>query len=131
MKKRLLNKNKGVTMMDIVVAITLLTLFIGVIGELYYIIAVNNAKIRYNAIATYYTVKIVESIDKIAYEDVTNDLNTGLREQYDYPDFIDISINVENYNEGNIIKVVTVNAKYNALGTDNNYQIKKLKIKEK
>ena len=135
MIKKFLTEKKGITIVDAVLATTILCLFVGVIGNLYYLIASSNMKISLNAIATYYVVKIAEDIDKMPYEEVSNSLNDNLKNQYHYLDMITMSIDVDNYNEGNpakqdVLKTVTIEAKYKVFNSEQSYKIKKLKIKE-
>ncbi len=127
--------NKGVTMMDIVVAIIVLTLFVGVITSLYYQIAYYNASIRMNAMAVHYAVKIAESIDKMTYEEVTEELNEDARTTYDLPDLYQANIEIKKYSEEDptkedIIKKVTITINYQLLDENKTYVLRKLKIKE-
>ena len=122
MKIKKLKSNRGISIADIVIAMLILCMFVGVIGNLYYQIAFQSDIIRYNAIATYYTVKIAEETDRIPYEEVTNDLNNTLREDYEIPDSFNITVDVENYNKNDnskldIIKIVTIQAEYEVLGS--------------
>lgn len=130
-----LKSDKGISMVDIIGAIIILNLFIGVIGTLYYQILLNSNLIRSNATAVYYTVKIAEDIDRMAYEDVTNNLNTNINNKYEINEHYTASISVENYNKNDsskkdIIKIVTIKIQYDYLDTSNEYKISKLKIKE-
>lgn len=135
MIKQNLKQNKGISMVDVIIAMIILSLFVGVIGNLYYQIALQNDILRMNAVAVYYTVKVAEGIDKMSYEEVTAELNNTLKQQYEIPDMITISIDVENYNETDsskedVIKTVKIEAKYTCLKEEQTYTIKKLKIKE-
>ena len=147
MKKNFLKQNKGISMTDIVISIIILSLFVGLIGQMYYSISLNNLKIRSNAIATSYTVKLAEDIDKMAYGDVTKEKLEELlsdREKYDYPDSDQLSfrigVEVKNYKEEqekqgksiekDVIKIVEITTKYNTYGEEQTYLINKLKIKE-
>lgn len=134
MIKKFLTEKKGFSIVDLAVAVTILSMFVGVIGHLYYLIASSNIKIGLNAIATYYVVKIAEDIDKMPYNEVQNDLNTTIT-NYDYPDIITMSLTVDEYNENdstkeNILKTVTIEAKYKVFNSEQIYKVKKLKIKE-
>lgn len=122
-------------MADLAAGIAILCIFVGVIGNLYYQIAFRSNMIRLNTIAIYYSVKIAEDIDRIAYEEVTNNLNTNLKTKYQIPDFLNVTINVRNYNEidttkQDIIKIVTIKVEYTFNNQTDYYQIEKLKIKE-
>lgn len=135
MNGKKLKANNGISMADVIIALTILCLFVGVVGNLYYQIIKESEKVRYNAVAVYYVIKIAEDIDKMSYTEVTNDLNTNLKETYQIPDGITITLNVQNYNatdasKEDILKTVKISANYECLGDNMNYEIKKLKIKE-
>ena len=127
---------RGVSITDVVIALIILTIFTGVIGNLIYQIAYNNAALRVNAIAVDYAVKEAEYIDKIAYEDVqtSNEKITQINGE-DVLDAFTVKLDVEDY-KGNdetkqdIIKKVTITVNYNILKDEKSYKIEKLKIKE-
>ena len=131
-----IKSNRGVSITDVVIALIILTIFTGVIGNLIYQIAYNNAALRVNAIAVDYAVKEAEYIDKIAYEDVqtSNEKITQINGE-DVLDAFTVKLDVEDY-KGNdetkqdIIKKVTITVNYNILKDEKRYKIEKLKIKE-
>lgn len=131
-----IKSNRGVSITDVVIALIILTIFTGVIGNLIYQIAYNNAALRVNAIAADYAVKEAEYIDKIAYEDVqtSNEKITKINGE-DVLDAFTVKLDVEDY-KGNdetkqdIIKKVTITVNYNILKDEKSYKIEKLKIKE-
>ena len=133
MKK--LKSNKGISMADVVIALLILIILSGVIGNILYQIAYNNAALRMNAIATDYAVKVAEYIDKIPYENVTNEMQITTINGEKIIDKFNVSIEVENYNNDDstkedIIKKVIITVNYNILKETKNYKIQKLKIKE-
>lgn len=135
MKKQGIKANNGVTLMDVVIAMIVLCLFVGIIGNLYYQIVLQNSKIRMNGLAVYYTVKVAEDIDKLPYEQVMNNLNNIVREKYEIPDVLTVTLDVEDYNASDsnkkdIIKIVTIRAEYSCFGEYEYYEVQKLKIKE-
>lgn len=135
MKKIKFKSNNGVTTMDIAIAITILSLFVGVIGNFYYQIVKNNNMIRFNTMAVYYAIKIAEDIDKVAYEDVNDDFKENLNVKYGLPENFNATLDIENYNESDsskqdIIKKVNITIKYTFLKEERSYKIEKLKIKE-
>lgn len=135
MKKQFLKGNRGVTITDIVIAMIVLSLFVGVIGNLYYQIALQNSIIQVNTVAVYYVVKIAEDIDKMAYEKVVNELNNTIKQTYEIPDAINITISVEKQSDTDpskedIIKTVVIRAEYTCYDQTRVYEVKKLKIKE-
>ena len=130
-----LKSNKGISMADVVIALLILIILSGVIGNILYQIAYNNAALRMNAIATDYAVKIAEYIDKIPYENVTNGMQITEINGEKIIDKFNVSIEVENYNNDDstkedIIKKAIITVNYSILKETKNYKIQKLKIKE-
>ena len=144
-----IKSNKGISMADLVIAISIFILLSGVIGNLFYQIAYNNAALRMNAVAVEYAIKVAEYIDEIAYDEVTNELNNlsesnipliveKLNEKYEIKmlsDRFKISINIEKYNSDDltkqdIIKKVNIKVDYMLLEEFKSYEINKLKINE-
>ena len=131
-----IKSNRGVSITDVVIALIILTIFTGVIGNLIYQIAYNNAALRVNAIAADYAVIEAEYIDKIAYEDVqtSNEKITQINGE-NVLDAFTIKLDVEDYKANDetkqdIIKKVTITVNYNILKDEKSYKIEKLKIKE-
>lgn len=135
---KILNKlklNMGATLTDVVVAMLIIMLFTGILTTTFSNIYKNNIHIKMNAIAVDYAIKILEDIDKMPYEEVENSLNEEINTKYgDYKNY-EAHINIENYNKDDknkedIIKIITLTIKYKVLDSDEQYIIKKLKIKE-
>lgn len=133
MKK--IKENKAATMTDVVIGVIILIMFTGILTTSFYNIYSHNIAIRMNAVAVDYTIKILEDIDRMSYEEVTNDLNNTLNEDYDIKQNYTINLEIENYNEDDetkqdIIKIVKVTVKYKVAENEEEYTVKKLKIKE-
>ena len=133
MKK--IKENKAATMTDVVIGVIILIMFTGILTTSFYNIYSHNIAIRMNAVAVDYTIKILEDIDKMSYEEVTNDLNNTISEDYDIKENYIINIYVKNYNKNDetkqdIIKIVKVTVKYKVFKNEQEYTVKKLKIKE-
>ena len=116
-------------MVDVVIAMVILSMFVGLISSLYYNMAYGNYSIRYDAMAAAYAVKIAEDTDKLSYDEVVTGLNYDLDEGYT------ATVQVEKYNQDDetkedIIKTVTITINYNLMNTEKSYTLKKLKIKE-
>lgn len=127
--------NKASTLLDVVTGMAILILFIGILTTTFFQIYKYNMSIRLNAVAVNYTIKILEDIDKMPYEDVTNELNNSLN-KYNIENNFNVSLDIQNYNKDDasredIIKIVTITMKYNGLGPEEQFTIKKLKIKER
>ncbi len=130
-----IKSNKGVTMTDVVIGMLILIIFTGILTSSFYKIYSYNLLIRMNAIAVDYTIKILEDIDKMKYDEVTEELNNTLTSNYNIMDKYKVSVKIENYNKDDntkedIIKIVTVDVKYNLNGDEKSYSVSKLKIKE-
>ena len=140
-----LKQNKGISITDITIAVVILLMFIGIIGQTFNLIASNNLKMRANAIAMYYIVKLAEDIDKMPYDDVTQEYLEEIladKDEYDYSDDYEINVEIDNYKEmkngGNlegpiqedVIKIITIKAKYEVYNKEQTINVKKLKIKE-
>lgn len=134
----ILNKlklNIGATLTDVVVAMLIIMLFTGILTTTFSNIYKNNIHIKMNAIAVDYAIKILEDIDKMPYDEVNMSLNEQITKKYgDYNNYR-AHLDIENYNKDDeskedIIKIVTLTIKYKVLEADEQYVVKKLKIKE-
>lgn len=137
MNIKILKKQNGMTIQDLVIAIMIFCLFVGVIGTLFYRILFNSTLVKLNAIAVGYAVKVAEEVDKLPYDDINQNFWTSIQSNYEqsFPDIFQLEVNVENYNQidpskADIIKIVTINVTYEIFEEERNYEIKKLKIKE-
>lgn len=125
--------NKGVSLVDVGIAIILITMFAAIISNMFYIIYLNVAKIRLDAITINYAITILEDTDKFSYEEVDNEFIT--KNGYDLPENIKAIINVEKYSDKNpdkedIIKIITLTINYTLENDTQKFTFKKLKIKE-
>lgn len=130
-----IKSNKGISMTDLIIALLVLTLLSGIIGNLLYQISYHTAALRMNAIAVDYAIRVAENIDKMTYEEVTSELTATSKEDYDLLEPFEIQINVTNYNEDNtsksdIIKIVNIKVNYTLLKQEKTYEIRKCKVKE-
>ena len=135
--KRFLKKNNGIAVADALIAILIMSIFLGLTATLTYNIYISASFTKRNSIATDYAIKITEYIDKLDYDDVTySNLKTYINETLD-GNSSKISaeteenasslttpyraiLKIEKYNkiEGNedkqdLIKTVTLQIKYN------------------
>lgn len=127
--------DKGISIIDIIIAMMILCIFVGVVGSLFYQIGLNSNLIKMNAVAVHYAVKLAEDIDVMPYEKIDNSLNASLNTDYEVPEGFNMSIEVEKYNKddpekADIIKIVTININYSCYDQDRSYKIQKLKIRE-
>ena len=131
-----MKNNRGVTLTDVILGIIILSLFVGVIGSLFYQIIFNTNLIRYNAVATFYAVRIAEEIDKMPYENVTKgNIQNYINSNFELPEGFNIAINVSKYNENDetkldILKIADIEVTYSLMDNEFEYQIEKLKVRE-
>ena len=116
-----MKSNRASTVLDVVTGMIILTLFIGILTTTFYQIYKYNMAIRLNAVAVNYTIKILEDIDKMPYEEVINELNNSLKQNY----------NKDDASKEDIIKIVTITTNYNGVDGQEQYTVRKLKIKER
>ena len=141
--KKIFKKNRGATVTDVTIAISLLVLFTGILTTSIIKIYKNNLSIKIDAYVIDCCVKICEYIDEIPYNEVNSALtDETIREEietkyedYEILDNYKIAIDVENFNTDNmakqdIIKKVKVSIEYQNIGETKTYTVNKLKIKE-
>ena len=124
-------QNKGITGIDMAISICVIVIFVGLISGLFYNIYSHSTAVRINALAVDYAIKIAEERDRMQYEEVNNDINYELRNKFQIPDAYNTEVSVENYNKKeDVIKIVTIKVNYEFMNHDEEYVIKKLKVKE-
>lgn len=125
-----IKSNKGFTIQDIIVAMTVLVLFTGIIGGSIVAIYKVQAETKLSSSATLYAIQIIENIDKISYDDVKDgDLRTW-RTDYGIPDIMNLDLDVSAYNENDTIKIVKLTISYEFSGKTQTLVLEKLKVKE-
>ena len=153
MEKIKLKSNKGISMVDVIIAIIIMAMFVGIVGNLYVKIATDNSKIKMNALATYYVVQIAEYIDKISYDDefleigtrndetVQNALKGSLKSVFIgwTEDIMEVNVIVKEPTYKNqeieredILKQIEIVAEYSVIGEEEKqkYTVFKTKVKE-
>ncbi len=122
--------NKGFTMTDVVIALIIFTIFTGTIGSFMYASYKMNLQTKMSGSAVNYAMEILEDIDKIAYEEVTNGMESKYIQKYAIPSGFRLSIQVSNYKEEDIIKKVKVTVSYELAKNTQDIVIERMKIKE-
>ena len=134
MKKHNVKSEKGFTMTDLIVALMLFAIFTGVIGTLMYSSYKINLQTKMAGTATNYAIQILEDIDKIAYEEVTNGKEKEYRSKFKIPSGFGLKLEVEGYNNetggDDLIKKVKLTITYQLAEKSEQVVINKLKIKE-
>ena len=133
--KNKLKEDKAITLIDVIMGLAILLLFTGILTSGFYQIYKYNASIRLDAIVVNYSISILEDIDKLSYDEVTEDLNENINERYEIPEEYKIELDVEKYNKDHVeredlIKIVTLNIEYQGLDGIKTNTVRKLKIRE-
>lgn len=130
-----INTEKGFTLQDLVLAIFIILIFVGVIGTTMYGAFKNNADTNLTSQMTLYAVQILEDIDKIPYEDAITKTGDYYKSKFQIPEGYKVELSFSNYGEGienvkDVMKVVNLNISYTIAGDTIDYNIQRLKIKE-
>ena len=118
-----IKQNKGFTTADIVVAIALIMIFVGIIASVFYNYYLTTTSRNRNAIATNCLVDVIEHFKKMNYEDITNESISSELDKMKADGTISsgytVNVSFQKYNElpGNeqkqdIIKILTTNIQY-------------------
>ena len=130
-KNMKLRSNKGITGIDLAIAIIVLVTFTSLIITLMSSIYRNSIDIQKNANAMAYATIVLEKVDEKAFEEINADFVNTLKDSGEVEissDYI-ITISTEVLEE-NLIKKVGVKVSYDINGEQRTITINKLKIKE-
>lgn len=135
MKRKInIKSNSGFTMVDLIIALTMFTVFTGIIGGTLYSAYKTNIQTQIAGESVNYAMQILEDIDKISYEQVKNGMESSYISKFSIPSGFDLKIEVTNYNQGNnkedLIKTIKLTINYEFLGKTESFVINKLKVKE-
>lgn len=130
LKKLNFKNNKGITGVDIAIAVIVITIFTGLIAEIMYSSYVQGLNVQKAANANSYATIILEKTDEKPFEEVTNDFIDNLKNsgEIDIDGQYNISMNVEDLNQ--MMKKVTVDVKYKVNEEEKEISFSKLKVKE-
>ena len=132
--KKLWKSEKGFTIQDLIAAMIVLGLFVGIIGTLYVSIYKVQLDTKVDSIATLYAVQIMERVDKLGYEEFTNStidqVLANMRNDFSIPDSYHISFEVIPYQSDDLIKTVKMTINYEFAGKERTIIIQRLKVKE-
>lgn len=129
-----IKSQKGITGIEITVAIVMLTIFVSLISTIFINIYLNSTEAQRNTVATGYATQIAEMIDKMYYADVEEDTLSEKIEEINIPSGYTVTANVENYtpnaNSKDLVKTITVTVTYKVGNNEKNVQIERIKAKE-
>lgn len=135
MKYAKLKSNRAFTIQDLAIAILIILLFVGTISSGFVMIYKVQAKTKIDSVAMLFIVQIMEHIDKIGYNEVSNEninnLISNMRYNFSIPEEFNINIEIEPDSiTNNLVKTVDVTLSYNIINQDRAILVKTLKVKE-
>ena len=134
MKVAKLKSESGFTMTDLVVALIIFSMLAGLVGTFLYSSYKSQLETKLAGDASYYAIKILEDIDKMSYDDVTNGMESNYKSKFSIPSGYNLTLEVTNYNEGtnklDLIKNVKLTIKYGLDNETKSIVINKIKAKE-
>ena len=133
--------NKGVTGVDLSIAIVILIVFISFIAALFYNLSYTAKEIERKSTATNIAIKVIEALKATQFEDLTqtlseedgnstfiklteSDLDTLISEKI--PNGYTVRIFIQDYNSENIIKIIKVEVTYKQRSNTENITIETL-----
>lgn len=125
-----IKSNKGFTIQDVIIAIVVISMFAAIIGGTYLSVYQIQVKTKISSVASLCGIKIIEYIDKVSYEQVTNDMLDECRNELEIPSAMGLQLEVSKYNEEDTIKKVKLVVSYNLKDEEQNLVLEKLKMKE-
>lgn len=142
-----MNKNKllkniknetGITGIDLVIAIIIMSIFIGIITTLMTNIYRQSLEVQASSYAMAYATVILEKVDEKSFEEVQNpNFIEELKEsgEITMPDDYKITLDISNPDNvtqdvASVIKKATVTVSYNVNNKEQSMSISKLKVKE-
>ena len=135
---KILCNDRGVTGIDLVLALVIMVTFIGIITGLMSSIYKTSIEIQKSANASSYATIILEKVDEKAYEDITNDFCTNLLasgeiafdENFSDEYTIDFKVEPLRTVEEDVLKKVSLSIVYNVGSEQKTISFTKLKVKE-
>ena len=137
-KKNRYKREEGVTIIDLVIAIIIMSVFVGVITTLMTGIYKQSLEVQISSNAMSYATIILEKIDEKSFEEVQNPNfveNLKASGEVTIPEEYTIKLNVENPDNvseevSDVIKKATVTVNYKIRNEEKSISISKLKVKK-
>ena len=135
MKITKLKSNKGFTLQDVVVAIIIIFIFVGVVASLFIVIYKVESETKVDVVAMLVVVQAMERIDKLGYNEVQestlSSVISTMRTDFSIPESFNISMRIiPDSLTDELVKTVEFKLNYHIFTRDRNIVIRTLKIKE-
>ncbi len=120
-----LKNNKGVTGVDVAVAVTIFIVFLSIITAMFSNIVTTSQEINRKAKATNLAIDVIEKIKRRSFDSVSTNMSAQELGVV-VPDGYTIDISVEDYKNENILKTVSVNVGFKNRKTNENINLETL-----
>ena len=125
----------GYTGIDVAISIVILLIFTALISTIFVNIYIQYSEAQRNSIASSYIAYISESVDKMYYQDVSNENITSIINDMNISSGYTVTATVVKYQpEGNnsmdLVKTVKINVSYKVGNTTKNLSVDRIKAKE-
>lgn len=129
--KEMFKTNKGFTVIDIGIAVTVIVIFSAVITSVSYNVFLSETEARRTAVAVNYAVDIFENIGVLDYDDVnpssgkifdvdslenftqsSTETENGVQKIFGSVGTYEIELDIEDYNDMDLIKIITLKINY-------------------
>ena len=135
---KIMRKESGITGIDLVIAIIIMSIFIGIITTLMTNIYKQSLEIQASSYAMAYATVILEKVDEKSFEEVQEpNFIENLKDsgEITMPDDYEITLDISNPDNvtqdvASVIKKATVTVSYNVNNKEQSMSISKLKVKE-
>lgn len=136
--KEKLKSNKGFTIQDLIFALMIIMIFVGVIGSLFVSVYTVKADTKVDSLATIYAIKMLEYMDKVTYDKVSeenkSELISEMKSTFNIPSTFNISLDIKKYTTslGNedYVRIIKLRMDYTFNNKDRQLVFDTIKVKE-
>ena len=134
LKKNIAKSNSGFTLQDVAIAVIALMAFAGTIGSIFLSIYQLQTDTIIDSSATLYMVQIMERIDKVGYDELTEETKETqierMRSDFKIPDLFGITLELIPYGEDDLLKTVKLTLTYTPKNEPKSIVIERVKVRE-
>lgn len=136
--KEKLKSNKGFTIQDLIFALMIIMIFVGVIGSLFVSVYTVKADTKVDSLATIYAIKMLEYMDKVTYDKVSEEnksrLISEMRKTFNIPISYKISLDITKYKPSwdneDYVRIIKLKMDYTFNNKDRQFVFDTIKVKE-
>ncbi|MCI9178035.1 MAG: hypothetical protein HFJ28_05705 [Clostridia bacterium] len=134
LKQNIAKSNKGFTLQDVAIAVIAIMAFAGTIGSIFLSIYQLQADTIIDSSATLYMVQIMERIDKVGYDELTEETMetqiAKMRSDFHIPELFGIALELIPYGEDDLLKTVKLTLTYTPKNEPKSIVVERVKVRE-